>query len=222
MESLPNIKELIERIDKQELQIKQLTILNEQNKKKITRLAKVVDNNTDIFEKEIDNLTFKIEIMQKETIKATKAIKRKRSDEDDVAKGAGGALDVKSSKKEKKKTANEIRDEYISRLINGRKKSKPWSIGMSKYGSITYMEGSLKKWLWQSAIFDEPNQNFETKEEAESYFEQILKKYNIPVEYIIRRNYDASKDAGVGAGAGTGEELYEDDEVIEEDCYEDE
>jgi len=158
--------------------------LNEQNQKKITRLAKVVDNNTDIFEKEIDNLTSKIEIMLKETLKAPKASKRKRSDEDDVAKvakaragagvGAGaGTSDVKSSKKEKKKTANEIRDEYISRLINDRKKSKPWTIGMSKYGSITYMEGSLKKWLWQSVIFDEPNQNFETKEEAESYFEQF-------------------------------------------------
>ena len=48
----------------------------------------------------------------------------------------------------------------------------------------------------------------------------LAAKYNIPVEYIIRRNYDASKDAGVGAGAGY--ELYEDDEVIEEDCYEDE
>jgi hypothetical protein len=65
---------------------------------------------------------------------------------------------------------------------------------MSKYLTITYSPMSCKKWLWQSQIFDEPNSSFDTKKEAEIYYENILKKYDISIEYIIRREYDEKKD----------------------------
>lgn len=87
-----------------------------------------------------------------------------------------------------------IRDEYIKRLMHSKKISRIWKKGMSKYLTITYCPMSSKKWLWQSQIFDEPNTYFNTKKEAEIFYENILKKYDIPIEYIIRREYDEAKD----------------------------
>lgn len=95
----------------------------------------------------------------------------------------------------KKRNREEIiRDEYIRRLIHSKKISRNWEKGMSKYLTITYCPASSKKWLWQSQIFDEPNTSFDTKNEAEKFYENILKKYNIPIEYIIRKEYDEKKD----------------------------
>lgn len=87
-----------------------------------------------------------------------------------------------------------IRDAYIQRLIHSKKISRKWKKGMSKYLTITYCPASSKKWLWQSHIFDEPNTLFNTKKEAEIFYENILKKYDIPIEYIIRREYNEAKD----------------------------
>ncbi len=94
---------------------------------------------------------------------------------------------------EEKSVSKNIRDEYIDRLKNGRGKSREWSHGMSKYSSVSY-NSTIDKWCWNSNIFNGNITYFKNKNEAENHYEKILDKYNIPVEYIIRRGYNKDKD----------------------------
>jgi len=93
----------------------------------------------------------------------------------------------------KTKINTNLRDEYIERLQNGRNKSRAWQLGMSKYTSVSY-NTTVNKWFWVSQIFDENLTYFKSRNEAEKHYEKILAKYNIPVEYIIRKGYDESQD----------------------------
>jgi hypothetical protein len=93
----------------------------------------------------------------------------------------------------KTKINTNLRDEYIERLQNGRNKSRAWQLGMSKYTSVSY-NTQVNKWFWVSQIFDENLTYFKSRNEAEKHYEKILAKYNIPVEYIIRKGYDESQD----------------------------
>jgi hypothetical protein len=98
-----------------------------------------------------------------------------------------------SESKEKKTKVSNLRDEYIERLKNGRNKSKEWEPGMSKYTSVSY-NNQINKWFWISNIFEGNVTFFKSRNMAEKHYENILTKYNIPIEYIIRRGYDESQD----------------------------
>jgi hypothetical protein len=64
---------------------------------------------------------------------------------------------------------------------------------MSKYSSVSY-NTQVKKWFWISNIFEGNITFFKSRNDAEKHYENILAKYNIPVEYIIRRGYDENED----------------------------
>ena len=85
---------------------------------------------------------------------------------------------------------------YIEKLKNDKSKTKAWKPGESKYTSIYYLNKE-NKWYWISQIFDNNDKKikyFNTKSEAEKYYEKILAEHNIPLEYIIRNEYDESQD----------------------------
>jgi len=85
-----------------------------------------------------------------------------------------------------KRKLNSVSDNYIQKLIASKNKAKPWSEGMSKYVSISQVNN---KWRWESNIFNENYKNFNTKEEAEKYYESVLAKYDIDTVYITRIGY---------------------------------
>ena len=87
----------------------------------------------------------------------------------------------------KRKFSDDKRNEYLEKLTNGKKKAHPWKLGMSKYVTITYVESS-KKWILQSSIF-EVSETFSKKEDAETFYEKILDKYDISYDYITRNEY---------------------------------
>ena len=87
----------------------------------------------------------------------------------------------------KRKFSDDKHNQYIQKLLNGKKKANPWKLGMSKYVTITYVESS-KKWILQSSIFD-VSETFSKKEDAETFYEKILDKYDISYDYITRNGY---------------------------------
>jgi hypothetical protein len=93
--------------------------------------------------------------------------------------------EIEVNPKKRKLYSDEERDTIIQKLINGKKKSQNWKEGMSKYSTITY---TGKKWILQSYIFNE-SAVFSTKEGAEAYYEKIVEKYDIGLEYITRNGY---------------------------------
>jgi hypothetical protein len=86
-----------------------------------------------------------------------------------------------------KRKLSVITNDYIEQLIQSKKKAHPWSDGMSKYICISKVNN---KWRWETTIFDENYKNFNTKEEAEKYYESIIMKYNIDPIYITRYGYN--------------------------------
>jgi hypothetical protein len=185
----------------------------------IKELSRIQEHNTDIFDTDLYKLENTVSEI-KETIEEMKVVSAPVAV---VPVAPVPVAPVPSAPKMgvKRKAKDEIRDELIARLMNGKKKTKAWKKGMSKYGSITYMENSSKKWLWQSVIFDDGNQNFDTKDEAEAFYEKVIAKYNIPVEYITRREYDPEKDHADDEDEYDDAE-YDDDEVVEEEVIEEE
>jgi hypothetical protein len=104
------------------------------------------------------------------------------------------SLSLTESKPPIKKTKIESkRDILIQRLKNGMSKSSPWKKGMSKYTSITFVP-AVKKWLLQSHIFNTGIKYFKNRKDVETVYENIIKENNIPVEYIIRKEYDETQD----------------------------
>jgi hypothetical protein len=148
--------------------------------KKAENATRILDNHGDVIiaeiakvnrlEKIITELQNKVEMLSKKT-----TLKRTRE----------------PTKKQAKET--NPNDEYIERLKNGRTKSRAWVPGMSKYTSISY-NNQVKKWFWVSNIFEGNLTYFKSRSYAEKHYEDILAKHNIPVEYIIRKNYDANED----------------------------
>ena len=97
--------------------------------------------------------------------------------------------EVKENKEEninKKRKIDTLTNNYIEQLIETKKRSKPWSNGMSKYTSITLVND---RWRWQSNVFSDTHINFKEKEEAESHYEKVIAKYNIDPFYITREGY---------------------------------
>jgi hypothetical protein len=89
--------------------------------------------------------------------------------------------------KQNKRNLSVITNDYIEQLIQSKKKAHPWSKDMSKYICISKVNN---KWRWETTIFDENYKNFNTKEEAEKYYESIIMKYNIDPIYITRYGYN--------------------------------
>jgi hypothetical protein len=100
----------------------------------------------------------------------------------------------------KKTKIESKRDILIQRLKNGMSKSSPWKKGMSKYTSITFVP-AVKKWLIQSHIFNTGLKYFKNRKDVETTYENIIKENNIPVEYIIRKEYDETQDDYAEEGA---------------------
>jgi len=123
-------------------------------------------------EDKISSLSKNIDRLNKEILNITKIIQE---------------LKPEKNINKKRKVNDDKRNEIIQKLINGKKKSQSWKPGMSKYITITYI-GSNKKWIFQSTIFN-ISELFQTKEDAESYYEKILDKYDISYEYITRNEY---------------------------------
>jgi hypothetical protein len=119
----------------------------------------------------------------------------------------------------KKSKIGSKRDIQIQRLKNGVSKSTPWKKGMSKYTSITYVP-AVKKWLLQSHIFDTKMKYFKNRKDAETLYENIMKDNNIPIEYIIRKNYNAEEDSY--DPVVDDEDAEDDNEIIEEEEIEEE
>lgn len=86
-----------------------------------------------------------------------------------------------------KRPFNNITEDYIEQLKLTKKRSNKWSIGMSKYISITLVND---RWRWETPIFGQKHINFKTKEEAEKHYENIIAKYNIDPIHITRQGYD--------------------------------
>ncbi len=64
----------------------------------------------------------------------------------------------------------------------------------NNFSEETSYNSTIDKWCWNSNIFNGNITYFKNKNEAENHYEKILDKYNIPVEYIIRRGYNKDKD----------------------------
>jgi len=131
----------------------------------------------------LTELSIKIENMSKDLIDISKIIKDLK-------------YEVNQNKFKKRKLTKEEqeKDTLIHKLINGKKKSNVWKYGMSKYINITL--DTNNNWLLQSNIFNEYSK-FNSREEAELYYEKIINKYNIDTEYITRIGYvnDTYKEA---------------------------
>ena len=130
-------------------------------------------------------LSAKVENMSKQLSDMSKIIGELKNEE--VKK----VVEVNQNKFKKRKF-NKKYDEFIQKLIVGKKKSLVWKLGMSKYINIT--KDTNNKWLLQSSIFNEHNK-FKSREEAELYYEKILDKYDIDYDYITRNEYVAVNES---------------------------
>ena len=153
-------------------------IINNQNNIIIDQIAK-----SNMLEKVVSELQNTVYKLCDEVEQLSKSTLKRKPDQEPEQK----------PKKTKITQNTSLRDKYIVRLQNGRTKSRVWEPGMSKYTSVCY-NNQFGKWYWISQIFDENVCYFNTRNEAEKHYENILAKYNIPVEYIIRRGYDESQD----------------------------
>jgi uncharacterized protein YjgD (DUF1641 family) len=153
-------------------------------------LCKVLKNQTELIQ-------YVGKLEKKEIVK-----KRSRFDEDDH----------EIIRNIKPKVSKEVSKEIIiKRLIRGKTMSLKWSKGMSKYVSITYCT-SIKKWQYNSSIFNE-SRWFNTKLEVETFAEDICKKYDIPLEYITRKEYDKEKDIDQNDNEFNEEEVIDETEI---------
>lgn len=97
---------------------------------------------------------------------------------------------VKQAKVAKATKANK-KSIIINKLKRGIKKAGSYKIGGSKYMSITLQNN---RWTFAKNILNPNPKIFKTKKDAENYYEQIIAKHDIPVEYITRNGYDPSMD----------------------------
>jgi lipopolysaccharide biosynthesis regulator YciM len=168
------IQEIIQKQKEQEKQIIELQEIIQKQKeqeKQIIELKKIIQEQKEP-EKKIIELQ---NIIQEQKEPETQIIKSK---------------EVITQEIPKKRNFDDVTNDYIERLTLTKKRSKPWSDGMSKYISITLVND---RWRWESSIFDENHINFKLKEDAEKYFETLIEKYNIDPIYITRIGYEDNK-----------------------------
>ena len=123
----------------------------------------------------LTELSIKIENVSKDLINISKIIKDLKNE-----------VNQNKFKKRKLTRKEQEKDELIHKLINAKKKSNVWKYEMSKYINITL--DTNNNWLLQSSIFNEYSK-FNSREDAELYYEKIINKYNIDTEYITRIGY---------------------------------
>jgi len=185
------LQEIIQKQKEQEKQIIELKkIIQEQKEqeKQIIELKKIIQEQKEQ-EKQIIELKKIIQEQkepEKQIIELQNIIQEQKEPETQIIK----SKEVITQEIPKKRNFDDVTNDYIERLILTKKRSKPWSDGMSKYISITLVND---RWRWESSIFDENHINFKLKEDAEKYFETLIEKYNIDPIYITRIGYEDNK-----------------------------
>jgi len=89
-----------------------------------------------------------------------------------------------------------LKEKIITQLIREKNISLNWTKGISKYISIIYSK-KTNRWKYNSIIFDELKW-FNTQLEAETFAENICKEYDIPLEYITRKEYENDNEFVIG------------------------
>jgi hypothetical protein len=156
-------------------------IENTRTKKLQEIIQKQKDQEKQIFE--LQEIIQKQKDQEKQIFELQEIIKKHKDQEKQIII----SKEVINQDKLKKRNFDNITNDYIERLILTKKRSKPWSDGMSKYISITIVND---RWRWESNIFDENHINFKLKEDAEKHFENVIAKYNIDPIYITRIGYE--------------------------------
>lgn len=174
---------LSERIDKHDERLNRHHLYFEFYKKNMEELFK----KNLIIHKNINNLKSDIEKKKiAQDINLEEIIQKQKLELKDDKKQILELNEI-TDKPNKKRSFDNIKNDYIEKLNITKKRSKPWSKGMSKYTSIIMLNG---KWRWETIIFEENYKNFSSKEEAEKYYETIIAKYNIDPIHITRVGYN--------------------------------
>jgi len=98
-------------------------------------------------------------------------------------------IELNSNSKSQEESIPPLTKESIINKLNQRKnKGLPWKQGMSKYKGITYQKHT-KKWAIQSGAFKIKTMYFTNLNDVETYYKNMITKYNIPEHYIIRDGY---------------------------------
>ena len=160
--------------------IEEICSVQENQVTKIYELKEIIDINERLLkqkDEEISKIIKKQEEQDKHILELQQFIKK------DSEQKQNTEIELNKSKRK----LSVITNDYIEQLIQSKKKAHPWSKGMSKYICISKVNN---KWRWETTIFNENYKNFNTKEEAEKYYESIIMKYNIDPIYITRYGYN--------------------------------
>jgi len=160
--------------------IEEICSVQENQVTKIYELKEIIDINERLLkqkDEEISKIIKKQEEQDKHILELQQFIKK------DSEQKQNTEIELNKSKRK----LSVITNDYIEQLIQSKKKAHPWSKNMSKYICISKVNN---KWRWETTIFDENYKNFNTKEEAEKYYESIIMKYNIDPIYITRYGYN--------------------------------
>jgi len=158
-------------------------IIQKQQNKYDFDIKNMLQKQTDKYDIDIKNILQKQTEQEIQIVKLQELMKiHEEKQEDKLKKNI-----EKQEDNPKKRNFDDITNDYIERLTLTKKRSKPWSDGMSKYISITIVND---RWRWESTIFDENHINFKLKEDAEKHFETIIAKYNIDPIHITRIGYE--------------------------------
>jgi hypothetical protein len=182
------INELIVMINNlnQEKQISELReIIQKQKNKHDSDIKNIIKKQQDKYDFDIKNILQKQTEQELQIIKLQELMKIHEEKQEIIEKKEDKLKKIieKQEDKPKKRNFDDITNYYIERLTLTKKRSNPWSDGMSKYISITIVND---RWRWESNIFDENHINFKSKEDAEKHFETIISKYNIDPIHITR------------------------------------
>jgi DNA repair exonuclease SbcCD ATPase subunit len=160
--------------------IQEICVAQQNYDTKISELKDIIDINDRLLkqkDEEISKIIKKQEEQDKQILELREYIKK------DIKQN----IDTEEELNKNKRKLSVITNDYIEQLIQSKKKAHPWSKDMSKYICISKVNN---KWRWETTIFDENYKNFNTKEEAEKYYESIIMKYNIDPIYITRYGYN--------------------------------
>jgi hypothetical protein len=160
--------------------IEEICSVQENQVTKIYELKEIIDINERLLkqkDEEISKIIKKQEEQDKHILELQQFIKKDSEQKQNT--------EIELNKNKRKLSV--ITNDYIEQLIQSKKKAHPWSKDMSKYICISKVNN---KWRWETTIFNENYKNFNTKEEAEKYYESIIMKYNIDPIYITRYGYN--------------------------------
>lgn len=169
----------------QSIEIQKIIQKQKDQEKQIIELQKIIQKQKEQEKQivELREIIQKQKDQEKQKIELQEIIKGQKEQDKQIIK----TPEVITQDKSKKRNFDDITNDYIERLTLTKKRSKPWSDGMSKYISITIVND---RWRWESNIFDENHINFKLKEDAEKHFETIIAKYNIDPIHITRIGYE--------------------------------